>query len=79
MKQLFLSLFVLLTFVVILTNVRCNSEANAKMSSEEITSKWQTVEYDNCQYIVYTHNIGSYSGLYSMTHKGNCDNPIHKK
>lgn len=34
----------------------------------------RVVRYDGCQYLVY--HIGTNVG--TMTHKGNCDNPIHR-
>ena len=30
------------------------------------------VEIDNCQYIEVSNWVGSQSGYYSLTHKGNC-------
>jgi hypothetical protein len=33
---------------------------------------------DDCQYIEVTYAAGFSHGYYSLTHKGNCINPIHK-
>jgi hypothetical protein len=32
---------------------------------------------DSCEYIEVSGMLGSSSGYYSITHKGNCKNPIH--
>ncbi len=31
---------------------------------------------DSCQYLEYNYGEGNYR-VYSLTHKGNCDNPTH--
>ncbi len=40
------------------------------------------IEYDGCEYLIY-HGAGHRGSRYAgwatgMTHKGNCNNPIHK-
>ncbi len=40
------------------------------------------IEYDGCEYLIY-HGAGHQGSRYAgwatgMTHKGNCNNPIHK-
>lgn len=43
------------------------------------TGKGYTIlEIDGCQYIEVSFGTGSNVGYYSLTHKGNCNNPIHK-
>lgn len=37
------------------------------------TGNYTTLRIDGCQYIVFF----SSGGVVSLTHKGNCDNPIH--
>ena len=38
----------------------------------------ETITVDNCQYICITRGV--YAGyVTSITHKGNCNNPIHNK
>lgn len=32
---------------------------------------------DGCEYIEVSFALGVQSGYYSLTHKGNCKNPIH--
>lgn len=38
---------------------------------------FQEVTIEGCQYIYVDENPGNFR-LYSITHKGNCNNPIHK-
>jgi hypothetical protein len=33
---------------------------------------YSIIEIDNCQYIEVSNWVGSQSGYYSLTHKGNC-------
>lgn len=33
---------------------------------------------DGCEYVEVSSMIGSQYGYYSLTHKGNCKNPIHQ-
>jgi hypothetical protein len=33
---------------------------------------------DGCQYLEVSSLIGANNGYYSITHKGNCNNPIHR-
>ena len=40
-----------------------------KYNRQSDASRWSTIEYDGCEYL-----IGSRKGM----HKGNCKNPIHK-
>ena len=47
--------------------------------SENIGDGYYVKTIDSCQYIIYENSISvanNYS--YSITHKGNCNNPIHK-
>jgi hypothetical protein len=39
-------------------------------------SDFQVIVIDGCQYLGLTSN-NSYGNMVSVTHKGNCNNPIH--
>ncbi len=39
---------------------------------------YSVVTIDGCEYIEVTFCAGCNNGYYSLTHKGNCSNPIHK-
>lgn len=69
----------------------CNNEADPSTEKEraaaarewtkrqqETANEWTIVMRENCEYWVYKcSSPGSYSYVYSMTHKGNCINPSH--
>jgi len=38
----------------------------------------RTVEIEGCEYLEFDSGMGS-TRVYSLTHKGNCKNPIHRK
>lgn len=39
---------------------------------------YSIIEIDGCEYIEVSLNLGFDNGYYSLTHKGNCKNEIHK-
>jgi hypothetical protein len=39
---------------------------------------YSIVVIDSCEYIEVSYLVGAQSGYYSLTHKGNCTNRIHK-
>ncbi len=39
---------------------------------------YAVVKIDSCEYIEVSSRLGMSSGYYSLTHKGNCRNPVHK-
>lgn len=40
---------------------------------------FHTIKIDGCEYVAYGENMmGTQSRVYTITHKGNCSNPIHK-
>lgn len=47
----------------------CDGGKTTKVSSD----KFNTIVFQECEYIYHP-----YDGLKSVTHKGNCKNPIHK-
>ena len=53
-----------------ITNIREASERGAS---------YGIVEIDGCEYIEVSYGLGSGTGYYSLTHKGNCKNPIHSE
>ncbi len=54
-------------------------------SEEQIGEKTDSIAYgcveiliiDECQYIIYKERDGTNRAYGYMSHKGNCDNPIH--
>lgn len=61
-----------LIFAVLL--IGCNEIHDNEAERLERGIKYEIIKIDGCQYI-YWHAI--YEGMFA--HKGNCDNPIHKK
>lgn len=49
---------------------------NENMISAVRDSK-SVITIDNCQYIEVYNNPAGNNAMYSLTHKGNCINPIH--
>jgi hypothetical protein len=39
---------------------------------------YSEITLDGCEYIEVSYSLGWNSGYYSLTHKGNCPNPIHQ-
>ena len=44
----------------------------------ETSVHYYETKIDSCEYIVVTHDLLEHYSV-SITHKGNCSNPIHKK
>jgi len=42
-----------------------------------VQSDVEIVLIDDCQYIIYNENEGTNRGYGYMSHKGNCNNPVH--
>jgi hypothetical protein len=69
MKKIFIA-------VMLITLVSCEQEIeNSKQTSISFghISPLQIVEVDNCQYL-----LGDWGRESVFTHKGDCNNPIHK-
>lgn len=71
----------ILLFAVSVVGCGDQEEQNKRIDppSTEVGHKYEIVEIGSCQYVVY-HDFGegthrSYGGI---THKGNCNNPIHE-
>jgi hypothetical protein len=45
----------------------------------EEKSGYNILIIDSCEYIEVSHSLGTQYAYYSLTHKGNCSNPIHQK
>lgn len=43
---------------------------------KETADNYSIVTIESCEYIEYDKGVGNYR-VYSLTHKGNCKNPIH--
>lgn len=52
----------------------------AKDNPDGIDAKmdFRTITIEGCEYIEYDHGILD-QRVYSLTHKGNCRNPIHQR
>lgn len=72
MKNLFVALF-----AVLFLGVGCSPPVFD--NRQKTGSKYDIVTIDNCEYIEVDFVGGAYSRCYSLTHKGNCKNPIHRK
>ena len=48
-----------------------------KGSSEERRQNFNVKIIDGCQYLEYAYGVGTDIGVYSLTHKGDCNNPKH--
>ncbi len=44
---------------------------------QDLIENHKVLVIDGCEYLIYDYNRG-YGGYGYMTHKGNCNNPIHK-
>lgn len=66
MKKLLFGLFTVLLF----------SCTNTTEDANSITINYHVIMIEECQYIVRKAPSGDYGWI--MSHKGNCNNPIHK-
>lgn len=81
MKKLY-ALFIAISLISCAAPDPNSKEAKAEVQekqnqAQESTSHLQVVRYDGCQYLIYDDGVND-DRAYSITHKGNCDNPIHK-
>jgi len=42
------------------------------------SNKFETIDFDGCEYLIYKEESDNNSAFGFMAHKGNCSNPIHK-
>lgn len=68
--------FCLLAAVFLLSSCK-HSPSHPKDPREVSIDKYQVKVIDGCEYLEYSYFMYSQVGLYSLTHKGNCTNPIH--
>ena len=65
--------FIVIIGMALLTLCGCNNGEQEKHNNSY--DEYNVVIIDSCQYF----KISSYGwGHYTLTHKGNCENPIHK-
>lgn len=62
------SSYFLYTMLVAVFFVGCDTPKGERHKKDG----YAIVEIDNCQYIEVSNWVGSQSGYYSLTHKGNC-------
>ncbi len=70
----------LLLFCLVLSLTACTTPPPADPGATAIEGDAQDVlqvrTIDGCQYLEYNYGESNYR-VYSLTHKGNCNNPIH--
>ncbi len=69
MKKLFI------TLTIIVCMVSCVTPDG---DTREKKDGYYIITIDGCEYIEVKYCAGCNNGYYSLTHKGNCKNPIHK-
>jgi len=76
---------ILITLIVVLIFVGCKPPVSVSKNVTEEAPKqmiddlyYKVQKIDGCEYIILERNVGFPYGLYSITHKGNCNNPIHQ-
>lgn len=65
----------LVMIIAIIFMVACETPDGDRTKKEG----YSILTIDGCEYIEVSSMIGSNNGYYSITHKGNCNNPIHHK
>lgn len=67
--------WLLLVGLLIFGLVSCNFVKGPRHKHKD---GYSVVKLEGCEYIEVTYNLGWQTGYYSLTHKGNCLNPIHQ-
>ncbi len=62
-------------FIMCLVVIGCPSPNDEVIKNTNLN--YTTKIVDGCEYIEYAKDIGFGTGVYSLTHKGNCKNSIH--
>ena len=65
--------FIILIMCLIVIGCPLPNDENIKNTNLNYTIKI----VDGCEYIEYAKDFGTGLAVYSLTHKGNCKNPIH--
>ena len=65
---------IILLFVIISLSA-CANNVKRSYNDGENFENYKVVVIDGCEYIQWRTSYG----YLNITHKGNCDNPIHKK
>ena len=66
----------IILFYISLMFIGC-IEVQSKDNGSYYCSGCQTQRHEGCEYVIFGGYANAHSGV-SITHKGNCDNPIHK-
>jgi len=67
----------LLAVIIFLLALGCGVNPSPKTDSrKEIGENYAVVIIDGCEYIEFDYGVLQ-NRVYSLTHKGNCKNPIH--
>ena len=76
-KALMFSIGVALILLLTGCEDAVNSQQSNRVESTAVDGL-REVRVNGCQYLVFENGIrGGSAYAFSMTHKGNCDNPIH--
>lgn len=65
----------LIALLLLFIMVSCNSPSNATTKNNG-DIEYKIIEIEGCEYIWYKETFESGQ---TLTHKGNCKNPIHRK
>ncbi|GAB2784803.1 hypothetical protein GCM10027275_31370 [Rhabdobacter roseus] len=69
----------LLGLLILLSVSSCMPRANSLRNSNARIGPYDIAVIDNCEYIVIQRaGRRDVSGVFSITHKGDCSNPIHR-
>ena len=69
---------ILLAVLLLVFASECDTSSTPTPKEAAPPSMQYTVRtIDGCEYIQIEQMIGFNSGIYSLTHKGDCKNPIH--
>ena len=71
----------IIALIILCSLIGCNDIPNGKQinhpsNSNKPLHNFRLVDIDGCEYIEVDAGIAE-SAVYSLTHKGNCKNPIH--
>lgn len=67
-----LSILTLIACLLVACDTKVKSQKKIKTDNG-----YNIITIDSCEYIEVSYALGSRSGYYSITHKGNCKNKIH--
>ncbi len=63
-----------LIILLVLAMAGCNTPRGERTTKDG----YSIIKIDGCEYIEVKDFLGANNGYYSLTHKGDCSNPIHR-